>query len=89
MTGRIRAAGGITCDYALDARTLLSGGVELADSRHRWAVADELGIGVVPVEMRTETEPAWGGRTSQTVCLRPEPNGGVNFTLRSPCVYWK
>jgi hypothetical protein len=40
--------------------TLLSGEVELANGLHRWAVADELGIGVVPVAMRAETEPAWG-----------------------------
>ena len=33
------------------ARTLLSGEIELVDGLHRWVVATELGVGVVPVEM--------------------------------------
>lgn len=56
MTGLIRAAGGITCDHALDARRLLSGEIELVNGLHRWAVADELGVDVVPVKMSVETE---------------------------------
>jgi hypothetical protein len=60
LTARIQAAGGIACGYALEALTLLSGKVQLANGLHRWVVADELGIGMVPVEMRTETEPVWG-----------------------------
>jgi hypothetical protein len=51
LTDLIRAAGGIGCEHALTARALLTGGVELVDGIHRWAVADELGIDVVPVEM--------------------------------------
>jgi hypothetical protein len=54
MTSRIRAAGGITCGYALAGRNLLAGGVELVDGLHRWTVADELGIGLVPVKMSAE-----------------------------------
>jgi hypothetical protein len=56
MTSRIRTAGGITCDYALNARRLLAGGVELVNGLHRWAVATERGIDVIPVEMLVETE---------------------------------
>ena len=59
LADRIRAAGGIACGYALEAMTLLSGEIELANGLHRWAVAGELGIDVVPVGMRTETEPVW------------------------------
>ena len=54
MTSRIRAAGGITCGYALGGRNLLAGGVELVDGLHRWTVAGELGIGLVPVKMSAE-----------------------------------
>jgi hypothetical protein len=32
------------------------GGVELIDGIHRWAVADQLGIDPVPVEMKIQTE---------------------------------
>jgi hypothetical protein len=37
----------------------LSGGLELVNGLHRWAVALELGIGVVPVKMVIETELVW------------------------------
>jgi hypothetical protein len=46
--------------YALEATTLLSGGTGLANRLHRWVVTQELGIEMVPVHMRTETELAWG-----------------------------
>jgi len=59
LAGRIRAAGGIACAYALEATTLLSGEIELANGLHRWVVARELGVDVVPVKMVTETEPVW------------------------------
>ena len=36
------------CAYALETTTLLSGEIELANGLHRWAVAREIGIGVVP-----------------------------------------
>jgi len=39
LTGRVQAAGGITCAYALEATTLLSGEFELVNGLHRWAVA--------------------------------------------------
>lgn len=59
LVSLIRAAGGVNCDHALIARTLLAGGIELVDGIHRWAVAVEIGIDVVPVEMTVETESAW------------------------------
>jgi hypothetical protein len=49
LVSRIGAADGITCEYALDAWTLVSCEVELVDGLHRWDVADKLGIKVVPV----------------------------------------
>jgi hypothetical protein len=54
MTSQIRAVGGITCGYALAGRNLLAGGVELVDGVHRWTVAGELGIDLVPVKMSAE-----------------------------------
>lgn len=56
---------GIACRYAIEATTLLSGEIELANGLHRWVVARELGIGLV-LHMRIETEPgwAWGPWTS-------------------------
>ena len=59
LTRRIEAARRIACGYALEATTLLSGEIELANGLHRWVVARELGIDVVPVRMRIETEPVW------------------------------
>jgi hypothetical protein len=47
-------------DYALNAWTLEDGRVSLNNGLHRWAVATELGISRVPVEMHTlRPEPAW------------------------------
>ena len=63
LTG-IRAAGGITCEHALRATTYLDGHIGLNNGIHRWAIADELGITCVPVEMEYEQEesawPWWG-----------------------------
>jgi hypothetical protein len=59
LAALIRSAQGVTCGHALKARILLDGSTELVNGLHRWAVADELGINVVPVEMRIETEPVW------------------------------
>jgi hypothetical protein len=59
LTIRIRAAGGIRCEYALNAMTRLSGGIELKNGVHRWAVAAELEIRAVPVHMVYETESVW------------------------------
>lgn len=53
------AAGGITCEHALLATTYLDGHIGLNNGVHRWAVAVELGIEYVPVEMLYEQEPAW------------------------------
>jgi hypothetical protein len=41
------------------ATTYLDGHVGLNNDVHRWAVAVELGIEYVPVEMLYEQEPAW------------------------------
>ena len=38
---------------------LQAGGIELVDGIHRWAVAAEIGIDIVPVEMTVETESPW------------------------------
>jgi hypothetical protein len=54
LTGRIRAARGISCGHAPTARALRTGETELVDGIHRWAVAVERGIGAVPVEMSIE-----------------------------------
>ena len=59
LTDRIQVAGGVGCGYALDATMLLSGEIELTNGLHRWVVASELGVDVVPVKMRYETEPVW------------------------------
>lgn len=59
LTIRIRAAGGIGCEYALNAMTRLSGEIELSNGVHRWAVAAELGIRAAPVHMVYETESVW------------------------------
>jgi hypothetical protein len=56
----IRAARGITCAYALLATTYLDGHIGLNNCVHRWAVAAELGIERVPVEMlHEEQESVW------------------------------
>ena len=65
----ILAAGGITCEHALMATTYLDGQAGLNNGVYRWAVAVELGIERVPVEMLYEQEtalqplepfPSWG-----------------------------
>ena len=62
LTARIRAAGGrIDYTYALSAMTFADGRISLDNGVHRWAVAVELGIKRVPVEMIYESPvPAWG-----------------------------
>jgi hypothetical protein len=62
LTRRIRSAGGVKRGYALEARTLRSGKVLLVHGCHRWAVANELGLPSVPVNMDHEVAPeheAW------------------------------
>jgi hypothetical protein len=59
LADRIHAAGGIACDYAIKARMLLSGEIELVNGLHRWVVAEELAIETMPVEMSLETEYSW------------------------------
>lgn len=59
LRGAIHAARGIVCEHALLATTYLDGHVGLNNGVHRWAVADELGIERVPVEMQHEHEPVW------------------------------
>jgi hypothetical protein len=51
LLARVRAAGGIGPDHVLAAAVLLSGEVLLVDGCHRWAVARDLGLVTVPVEM--------------------------------------
>lgn len=59
LTALILAAGRrIGCDYALEARPLTDGRSELIDGVHRWAVAGELGITSVPVDMKPIMEEA-------------------------------
>jgi hypothetical protein len=58
LTAAISAAGGITCEHALQARTAPEG-VHLEDGVHRWTIAAELGLDLVPVEMAVETESAF------------------------------
>jgi len=41
--------------------TLLSGESELVDRRHRWVVASDRGIDIVPVTMVLKAEPAQAG----------------------------
>lgn len=59
LTARVQAAGRIACSHALKARALLSGEIELVNGLHRWVVASELGISVVPVKMTIEIESPW------------------------------
>jgi hypothetical protein len=61
LTARIAAAGGVSCEHALQATTLTDDSVDLANGVHRWAVCLELGITRVPVRMAyVPAEPAWG-----------------------------
>jgi hypothetical protein len=62
LVGRIRLAGGISTEHALEARRLASGEVLLVHGCHRLATAAELGMSSVPVQMDFEVEPedeAW------------------------------
>ena len=61
LTARIIAAGHrIDHAYALSALTFVDGRISLGNGVHRWAVAVELGIKRVPVEMIYESpEPTW------------------------------
>lgn len=62
LLGRIRLAGGVSKEHALEARRLISGEVLLVHGCHRWAVAAELGMSSVPVRMDFEVAPedeAW------------------------------
>lgn len=59
---RVELAGGIGCEHALRAITLPSRATHLSNGVHRWAIATELGVPAVPVEMRhqpVETPYAW------------------------------
>jgi hypothetical protein len=60
LTARIATRGGIGHVYSLTAMTFADGRVSLDNGVHRWAVANELGIKRVPVEVTFEPpEPAW------------------------------
>lgn len=59
LLAEVRAAGGIACKCALLATTYLDGHIGLNNGVHRWAVAREIGIDRVPVEMQIEREPVW------------------------------
>jgi hypothetical protein len=54
LVAGIRSAGGIKCEHALQATTYQDGHIGLNNGIHRWAVANELGIEWVPVEMYYE-----------------------------------
>ena len=73
------------------ATTYLDGHVGLNNGVHRWAVAVELGIEYVPVEMLYEQEPAWlrweefsaWGASREAAGQRPVfVHGSVHETLR-------
>ena len=51
LTRRIRAAGGIGCDHALEAFADPGGETLMMEGCHRWRVADMLGLREVPVLM--------------------------------------
>ncbi len=56
----IAAGHQILCAHALSATTYADGRIGLSNGVHRWAIADELGIARVPVDMVRETiEPVW------------------------------
>jgi hypothetical protein len=60
LTARVRAAGRIADEFALQADTALDGFVRLTDGAHRWAVAKTVGLVTVPVQMTWERD--WGTR---------------------------
>jgi hypothetical protein len=65
---------------------LLAGGVELVNGLHRWVVAGELGIDVVPVAVSVEPgeiEPSWAWESD----LFSWPRAFTQFRslLASPC----
>jgi hypothetical protein len=51
LRGRIAAAGGVRCKYPLEATRHYGGEITLANGVHRWAVAAELGVGILPVRV--------------------------------------
>ena len=63
LLAEVRESGGINCEYALLATTYLDGHIGLNNGVHRWAIASELGIERIPVEMQNEQEeaawPSW------------------------------
>ncbi|MBC6463344.1 ParB N-terminal domain-containing protein [Actinomadura sp. HBU206391] len=58
LRSRIKAAGGIACEYALEACASASGMPYLVNGVHRWAIANELKIMKVPVRMIYDTQDA-------------------------------
>src|SRR5258706_8162720 len=56
LTRRIRCAGGVTPEHALEALQLISGEILLVHGCHRWAVAAELCRPSVPVKMDFEVQ---------------------------------
>jgi hypothetical protein len=62
LRSRIEIAGGITCEHALEAHAPADGVPHLINGIHRWAVAHELEITTIPVQVvydRQESESAW------------------------------
>jgi hypothetical protein len=45
---------GLLCEFAIEARTLTDGTIQLKDGAHRWAVARDLGLPTVPVLMEQQ-----------------------------------
>jgi hypothetical protein len=57
LRNRVIAAGRIIrCEYALEARRELDGHIELVNGVHRWAIAAELGIDMLPVRLSDATD---------------------------------
>jgi hypothetical protein len=56
LTARILAAGGISHEHALTARTWLDGTIELSNGVHRWSVAAGLGVRRIPIEADWERD---------------------------------
>jgi hypothetical protein len=86
LTARIIAAGRrIDHAYALSAMTFADGQISLDNGVHRWAVAVDLGIKRVPVEMIFQPpEPTWGWTAAWAANDPSAPEPALPLATQNP-----